>query len=82
MLDIDNKFRRYARLNNFEEFKDDTNANLAIVKANVGDATRDLSNLPKMITKEVRNAVHKQVERLQAQVERGLDMNHLLAEAF
>ena len=59
MLDIDNKFRRYARLNNFEEFKDDTNANLAIVKANVGDATRDLSNLPKMITKEVRNAVHK-----------------------
>lgn len=82
MLDIDNKFRRYARLNNFEEFKDDTNANLAIVNANVGDATRDLSNLPKMITKEVRNAVHKQVERLQAQVERGLDMNHLLAEAF
>ena len=64
MLDIDNKFRRYARLNNFEEFKDDTNANLAIVNANVGDATRDLSNLPKMITKEVRNAVHKQVERL------------------
>ena len=52
------------------------------MKSDVVAATKDLKNMPRLVSKEVRNAVKLQVERLQAQVEKALDMNQLLTEAF
>jgi len=69
-------------LSAFDEFKREAKTDHALLKGEVGNVSEFLVQVNKGMQKDIRDAVNKQVERMRTSMEKGLDLDETLVEAY
>ena len=75
VLDVENKFRKYTKLPDFEEFKGQTLDEYESLKTEVANATDFLNSVTKTIRREVNKNVRTQIQKLQLNKEKPVDLD-------